>query len=190
MNRLPIALLALAAAAACCAYAGAFDRGHATATEPAAEPAAATPAEPGPGFAALFGDDLLNDKGEAADVSELDGKTIALYFSASWCPPCRAFTPRLVDLAKKLQSDGKPFAIVLVGCDQDRQKALAYMSSHNMTGYLIPPEAASNRTLSKRYRVSGIPYLAILGPDGATIDPSGRATVQSSPGTAWQKWSR
>lgn len=188
MSRIP--LFALALAAACCAYAGAFDRGHATAITPADERAAAPSTEPGPGFAALFGEDLLTDKGEKADIAELDGKTIALYFSASWCPPCRAFTPRLVELADKLQSEGKPFAIVLVGCDQDRQKALAYMSSHKMTGYLIPPEAAANRALSKRYHVSGIPYLAILGPDGRTLDPAGRATVQSTPDTAWDKWSR
>ena len=108
--------------------------------------------------------------------------------SILWCPPCRAFTPLLVDLAKKLKAQGKPFAIVLVGCDQTEQKALAYMKSHKMTGYLVPPEADSNRSLCKRYHVSGIPYLVIVDDTGKTLDSSARATVQSRPGSAWKKW--
>lgn len=203
------ALAALVLAAACCANANAFERKPfdrsrfaeaeaagkeavaAAATEaPAAVATAPAPAEPSSALVELFGKDLLTEKGKKADLAELNGKTIALYFSASWCPPCRAFTPLLVDLAEKLQSDGQPFVIVLVGCDQTEQKALDYMKSHKMSGYLVPPGSDANSTLCKRYHVSGIPYLAILAPDGTTIDPSGRATVQSSPDTAWDKWSR
>jgi nucleoredoxin len=186
-------LSALVLAAASCAYAGAFDRGHATADPAAAAPAAAAPStEPGPGLDALFGSDLLTDKGEPAPAGALEGKTVAIYFSASWCPPCRAFSPRLVDIADKLRDGGKPFELVLVGCDQTKQKSIDYMSSHDMKGYLIAPEADANKSLSKRYRVSGIPYLVVVDPTGRTIDPAARATVQSSqgdPDAVWSKWS-
>lgn len=209
MSRLPVALLALAAAACLCANAGAFERkpfdrsrfaqteaagkqavADAATEAPAAPAPPAAAAEPKPALREFFGKDLLTAKGKKADLADLNGKTIALYFSASWCPPCRAFTPRLVELAEKLQSEGKPFEIVLVGCDQTEQKALDYMKSHSMPGYLIPPEADSNRALSKRYHVTGIPYLVIIDDNGDTLDASGRATVQSSPDTAWEKWSR
>ncbi|MBR4252256.1 MAG: redoxin family protein [Kiritimatiellae bacterium] len=208
MSRLPIALLALAAAACLCANAGAFerkpfDRSRFAQTEAAGKqavaaaateaPAAAAPpaaAEPKPALREFFGKDLLTAKGKKADLADLNGKTIALYFSASWCPPCRAFTPRLVDLAEKLQSEGKPFEIVLVGRDQTRQKALDYMESHHMTGYLVPPEADANKSLCTLYRVTGIPYLVVVDSNGDTLDASARATVQSSPDTAWEKWSR
>ena len=161
----------------------------AAATEAPASAPAAVPAEPTPALRENFGKDLLTDKGKKADLAELNGKTIALYFSASWCPPCRAFTPLLVDLADKLQSEGKPFAIVLVGCDQTEQKALDYMKSHNMTGYLVPPGTDANKALCSRYHVSGIPYLVIVDDAFTTLDPSARATVQSRPGAAWEIWS-
>ncbi len=212
MSRMPIALLVLAAAACLCANAGAFERKPfdrsrfaaaeaagkqavaAAATEApaaAAAPAAApAPAKANPALRGLFGRDLLTHEGKKADLAELNGKVIAIYFSASWCPPCRAFSPLLVDLADRLRAEGKPFALVLVGRDQTRQKALDYMESHHMTGYLVPPEADANKSLCTLYRVTGIPYLVVVDSDGNTLDPSARATVQSSPGTAWEKWSR
>lgn len=164
----------------------------AAATEsPASATAAPAAVKPTPAFVELFGKSLLTDKGKKADLTELNGKTVALYFSASWCPPCRAFSPLLVDLAKKLQSGGKPFVIVLVGCDQTEQKALAYMKDHKMPGYLVPPEADENKALCKRYGVSGIPKLVIIDSHGDAIDLAGRSTVQSSQGDAdavWSKW--
>ena len=209
MSRLPLALLALAAACLC-ANAGAFERKPfdrsrfaqteaagkeavaAAATEdPAATPAATpAPAKANPALRGLFGSDLLTHEGKKANLSDLNDKIIAIYFSASWCPPCRAFSPLLVDLADRLRAEGKPFALVLVGRDQTKQKALDYMKSHKMTGYLVPPEADANKSLCTLYRVSGIPYLVIVDSDGNTIDSSARATVQSSPDTAWDKWSR
>ena len=175
------AFAAFALAAVCCCTQAVG------AEEPTADEVAVS-AEPTPALREFFGDELLTDKGQKADLAELNGKIIALYFSASWCPPCRAFTPLLVDLAKKLQAQEKPFAIVLVGCDQTQQKALDYMKSHKMTGYLVPPEADSNRSLGKRYHVSGIPYLVIVDDTGKTLDSSARATVQSRAGSAWKKW--
>lgn len=175
------AFAALALAVVCCCT-------QATAAEEPAPDGVAAPAEPTPALREFFGDDLLTDKGQEADLSELNGKIIAIYFSASWCPPCRAFSPLLVTLEKKLQAQGMPFALVLVGRDQSRQQALNYMKSHKMTGYLVPPEADANLSLCKRYRVNGIPYLVIVDDTGKTLDPSARSTVQSRPGEAWKIW--
>ena len=209
MKRIPPAALALALAC-CIAQAGAFerkpfDRSRFAQTEAAGKEAVAAaatetpastmaekpaPAKANPALRGLFGSDLLTHEGKKADLADLNGKIIAIYFSASWCPPCRAFSPLLVDLSDRLRAEGKPFALVLVGRDQSKQKALDYMESHKMTGYLIPPEADANKSLCTLYRVSGIPYLVIVDSDGNTIDSSARATVQSTPDSAWEKWSR
>mmetsp|Transcript_119915 Transcript_119915/g.274753 ORF Transcript_119915/g.274753 Transcript_119915/m.274753 type:complete len:81 (-) Transcript_119915:67-309(-) len=44
----------------------------------------------------LLGPTLVGQDGNV-DTSSLDGKTIGLYFSAHWCPPCRGFTPKLTE---------------------------------------------------------------------------------------------
>ena len=47
------------------------------------------------GMIAASGAALLRKDGSRVSVDALQGKMVALYFSAHWCPPCRGFTPKL-----------------------------------------------------------------------------------------------
>jgi len=38
-------------------------------------------------FKDLFGETLINKKGESVSVDTLEGKKVGVYFSAHWCPP-------------------------------------------------------------------------------------------------------
>ncbi|KAL3577891.1 hypothetical protein D5086_019395 [Populus alba] len=42
-------------------------------------------------------DFVIDKSGSKVPVSDLVGKNILLYFSAQWCPPCRAFLPKLIE---------------------------------------------------------------------------------------------
>lgn len=60
-----------------------------------------------------------------------DGNVIGLYFSAHWCPPCRAFTPKLADWYKKLKEGeavGDKFDIVFLSSDRDEKSYNEYFS--------------------------------------------------------------
>ena len=56
-----------------------------------------------------MGDEFMSGDGETVELSALrgEGKVIGLYFSAHWCPPCKAFTPLLVKTYQKLKTAGK-----------------------------------------------------------------------------------
>lgn len=70
-------------------------------------------------FQGLLGDKLLGKNGDVktADVGG-EGKTVGLYFSAHWCPPCRGFTPKLAEFYKKYHAE-KNFEIVFVSSDKN-----------------------------------------------------------------------
>ncbi|KAH9319325.1 hypothetical protein KI387_021094 [Taxus chinensis] len=52
-------------------------------------------------------DFFITSGGRNVLVSELVGKTVRLYFSAHWCPPCKGFTPQLIKFYSDLKNQGR-----------------------------------------------------------------------------------
>lgn len=50
---------------------------------------------------------LCQADGSEVTAEALEGKVLAVYFSASWCAPCKQFTPILKSVYSKLQKDGE-----------------------------------------------------------------------------------
>uniref|UniRef100_A0A0D6QTS7 protein-disulfide reductase n=1 Tax=Araucaria cunninghamii TaxID=56994 RepID=A0A0D6QTS7_ARACU len=104
-------------------------------------------------------------------VSELVGKTVCLYFSAHWCPPCRGFTPQLIQFYNELKKRGEDLEIVFVSSDQDEESFQEYFGS--MPWLALPFGDTTVKTLSRYFRIEGIPTLIVIGPDGKTLQTGG-----------------
>jgi len=98
-------------------------------------------------------------------------KTIALYFSAHWCPPCKAFTPKLVKVYNELKERGKGFEIVFISSDRDEEAFEDYYKS--MPWLALPFGDKTKKDLMRLLRVIGIPSLIVVGPDGKTVTDDG-----------------
>lgn len=112
----------------------------------------------------------------------LSGKSvIGLYFSADWCGPCRQFTPELVQFYKKMNSRrGKKdnFEIVWVSRCRDLESFGQYFT--HMNWLALPPEEAMGQRgqmLSDKYKVKGIPHLALLDEMGNIITLDARNQI-------------
>ena len=129
---------------------------------------------------ALLGDTLLQPGGDGTvSTSEaLKSKTVGLYFSAHWCPPCRKFTPQLAKKYKALKEAGKDFEIVFVSSDRDED---AFDKYHGEMPILTLPFQSHNkkRALSTMYNMRSIPTLVVLNSDGDMITEDGRMAVSS-----------
>jgi len=114
-------------------------------------------------------------------ASTLKGKTVGIYFSAHWCPPCRIFTPELIKTYNTLLTSKKPFEIIYVSSDKGDKEFEEYYES--MPWMSIPYSDEDRRTaLNSRFGVEGIPTLAIVDYDsGLTITKDGREAVSSDP---------
>jgi len=63
---------------------------------------------------------------QAAKLSDYKGKVVVLDFYATWCEPCRAETPRLVQLQKDYGASGLQVIGLNVGGDDDRDQVPAF----------------------------------------------------------------
>ena len=104
-------------------------------------------------------------------------KYTALYFSAHWCPPCRMFTPKLVDWYNSFKPKHPDFELVFVSSDRDQAAMEEYIKGDNMPWPAVKFDQAQSETFQK-FGSSGIPYLVL-------IDSEGNA-VTAQPGNEWQ----
>ncbi len=99
-------------------------------------------------------------------------KYYAFYFSAHWCPPCRAFTPKLVEFYNAQEGKKKNFEIIFVSNDHDEKSMEDYIK-----GDAMPWPAIAFRSLERikeisKYSTEGIPRLVLVDLEGKVISDS------------------
>lgn len=104
-------------------------------------------------------------------------KFTAIYYSAHWCPPCRLFTPKLVEWYNEFQPKHKDFQLVFASSDKDEKAMLEYMTETKMPW---PAIRFSQKKASgvEKFSADGIPYLVL-------IDEKGK-DLTGKPGNEWQ----
>ena len=136
----------------------------------------------------LFGKKLKNNRKKNVSTDELGGKIIGIYFSAHWCPPCKAFTPELVKFHKKVTKKGEPFEIVFVSSDRNESDMYNYMEEMDMPWLALPFGDSHVGALKGKFGVRGIPMLVIIDAEGKLITKNGRGDVSSQGAKAFDKW--
>jgi nucleoredoxin len=116
--------------------------------------------------------DLSDADGKPAPQRTLSGaKRVLVYFSASWCPPCRAFTPRLVEWYKA-HGDATAMPLLFVSNDNDAAAMRQYMRDDHMPWWGVAFGSASAMALRRAYQGSGIPDLVLLDDHGQVLSDS------------------
>jgi nucleoredoxin len=134
------------------------------------------PAAPGKLVAALSGR-LVHVKGSSLARSpdeRLQGvRYLAVYYSAHWCPPCRAFTPDLVAAYRSLKAEHPEFELVFVSSDRNEKEMRGYMTEYDMPWLAVAFDRVdSTRALARPGHENGIPNLVFLDADGKELSTS------------------
>lgn len=109
-------------------------------------------------------------------MSDLVGKTVLLYFSAHWCPPCRAFLPKLIEAYHKIKAkDSNGLEVVFISSDRDQASFDDFFAG--MPWLALPFGDSRKALLSRKFKVSGIPMLVAIGPSGQTVTKEARDLV-------------
>lgn len=130
---------------------------------------------------ATLGAELRKPDGSMVATSDAVGNksVLGIYFSAHWCPPCRAFTPTLSSKYTALKEAGKDFELIFASGDKD---AAAFEEYHKEMSFLALPfdKRDEKETLSKYFKVNGIPALIFFDlKTGKLVTDEGRGGISS-----------
>jgi thiol-disulfide isomerase/thioredoxin len=108
-------------------------------------------------------------KGESVDgkvlkLSDYRGKVVVLSFWASWCGPCMDLVPHERSLVERLE--GKPFALLGIDGDADRQKARKTIAKERMNWPSWWDQRDGDGPIATAWNVHTWPTLYILDHNG------------------------
>lgn len=106
--------------------------------------------------------------GKNLSLSELKGKGVILNFWATWCPPCRAEIPAMIELQREY---AEKFTFIGVAINDQEEKVRAFASEKSMNY----PIAMDNGVASEYAKlidggIQGIPTSFAIDKNGNVID--------------------
>ena len=132
---------------------------------------------------------LTNKSGDIVSATDgLKDKLVGLYFSASWCPPCRKFTPILAEFYEEILKQGPQFEIVFVSSDKSKESMVEYMKSSHGDWLAVPFGNKAIPELKKQYNIASIPKLIIVNDQGVVLTSEGRKEVTEQGPNSFKKW--
>ena len=111
--------------------------------------------------------ELKNKNGVVLSEDVMSNKVVAVYFSAHWCPPCRAFTPMLLNFYDNLKEMGTSLEIIFVSSDNDKNSFDEYYGT--MHWLAVPFGDDRIEKLNSAANVQGIPTLIFVDPSNGKI---------------------
>jgi len=103
-------------------------------------------------------------------IEQYRGKVVLVDFWATWCGPCRAAMPALIDLYDELHDEG--FEVVGVSLDQDKDALVKYIDDNEIEWPNIfdaDDSDADRKALAERYSVNAIPMTFLLDQQGKVV---------------------
>lgn len=134
----------------------------------------------------LWNETICQEALKLSCSNESNETIYGLYFSAHWCPPCKAFIPQLIhaydSIRKRIQ-----FEIIFVSSDRSEQSYNSHASS--MPWPSVPYSNTTLRqNLTECFNVRGIPYLVLIDKNGNIITENGRAEITEDPDGLYFPW--
>jgi len=123
---------------------------------------------------------VVNKEGQEVALAEaISGKTVAYYFSAHWCPPCRGFTPKLAEwYTKDLKAKG--LEVIFISSDRDEDAFKEYYAEQPWLA-LKYADRERKEEMSGFFGVQGIPSLVLVDSEGIIITKEARGAVEADP---------
>ena len=122
---------------------------------------------------ALKGATLVDAGGKPVKREDIDQQQVfALYYGASWCGPCRSFSPGFVKYVNSVAAANPKMMVVLCSNDENDADMLKYMGEEKMPWAAVPLKSLKQSPLLWTYLRGSIPQLTIVDRNGKVLADS------------------
>ena len=111
--------------------------------------------------------------GSEVDFAKLRGKVVLVDFWATWCGPCVAEVPKVVETYNKLHEKG--FEIVGISLDQDKAKLDAFVKSKGMPWLQFFDGKGWQNEVAQKFGINSIPAMWLIDKKGMVVSTNARA---------------
>ena len=126
--------------------------------------------------APVFKQESLDNK--IVSLADYKGKYVLLEFWASWCGPCRAEIPNLINKYEQFKNKG--FDVLSVSLDDDKVKWKAAVEQHNMPWMQVSDLKGWRNDVARLYGINAVPANFLIDPQGKIIAQNLRGNVLGS----------
>lgn len=102
--------------------------------------------------------------GHKIDLAQMKDKVVLVDFWATWCGPCIAELPHVLEAYQKWH--GKGFEIIGISLDDDKAKLTSFIESRKMTWPQYFDGKAWQGAFVEKFGIVGIPATFLIGKDG------------------------
>lgn len=106
--------------------------------------------------------------GSEVDFSKLRGKVVLVDFWATWCRPCMAAVPEVVEAYKKLHEKG--FEVIGISLDENKQAVLNVTKEKGMTWPQYFDGKGKENTISLQFGIDEIPTMWLFNKQGMLVE--------------------
>jgi peroxiredoxin len=109
---------------------------------------------------------LKTSDGKTIELAKLKGKAVVLNFWATWCPPCKAEIPDLIQVYKKYKKKG--FVLIGISIDQEGWDVVKPFIKEAKIPY---PVVLADSIIVQHYgNFDGIPATFFINSNGMIVD--------------------
>jgi thiol-disulfide isomerase/thioredoxin len=113
--------------------------------------------------------------GKEVDLSKMKGKVVLIDFWATWCGPCVAALPDVLEVYKKHHDEG--FEIVGISLDENRSELENFVKDRGMDWPQYFDGKRWKNDLAVRFGVQAIPAQWLVDKNGNVVDLNARADL-------------
>lgn len=108
--------------------------------------------------------------GTPFDQASLDGQVVLVDFWATWCGPCIAELPNVLEQYEKYHARG--FEVIGISLDEDKKALVDFVSERKIPWPILFEQSEGsgwNHPMATKYGISGIPTVILVGRDGRVV---------------------